>query len=96
MSNNCQYTNDGLEKVCALLAHVVAKLDLMLDKLIDPATNKGYMPVKTHLVTMVVTIGLLGGVAVFNAYVEAKKSENTKRLVEQTLDKLPARGTTKP
>lgn len=80
------------EKLDAL----TSKLDLLLNKLVDKATDRTYIPMKTHFITMLVTVGLLGGVQVFNSYQEAKKFEKFTTAVAGEVAEVSPKRVTKP
>lgn len=93
---DCQFDNESLEKACGLLSGIADKLDLVTDKLLDSVVDKNNKQTKVHFITMLVTIGLLGGIQVFNTYVEEKRLAEFKRDVDRKVAVISAEGSSKP
>lgn len=92
----CKFENKELGEACVLLNRIAGKLDGITEKLLDSAIDKSNKQTKVHFVTMLVTIGLLGGVQVFNSWVERTKIERLSRKVDAAVAELPAEGSLKP
>ena len=93
---DCHFDKDSIEEACFLLAGIAKKLDLVTDKLLDNVVDRSNKQTKVHFITMLVTIGLLGGIQVFNTYVERGRIAELERHVGSEMATVRTEGSSKP